>query len=165
MFLFLVIALPLLEIAGFIMIGGEIGVGMSLLWVIGSVIVGFSLLSSMGKQTLQKAQKSVDAEVYPFEEMFDGICILIGALLLIFPGFVSDFLAIPLLVPFIRRGIFIFLKSQHKDVLDKFSRNAEGATFWYCEKRGGGSEKREGGTSKTIEGDFRRVEEKDENDK
>lgn len=164
MFLFFVITLPLLEIAGFIMIGGEIGVSMSLLWVIGSVIVGFSLLSSMGGQTLQKAQKSVDAEVYPFEEMFEGICILIGALLLIFPGFISDFLAIPLLVPFIRRGIFIFLKSQHKDVLDKFSRNAEGATFWYCEKRSG-SEKRKGSTSKTIEGNFKHLEDKDENNK
>lgn len=157
MFFLLIVVLPLLEIVGFIVIGGKIGVGLSLLWVIGSAIAGFSLMATMGGQTLQKAKKSVDAEVYPFEEMFDGICILIGALLLIFPGFIGDFLALPLLITPVRNWIFRFLKSQHKDILDKFSKNAKGATSWYY------YEERKSGASKTIEGDFKHVD--DENEK
>ena len=38
--LFLVIFLPILEIIGFIVIGGQIGVGLSLLWVMADVFVG-----------------------------------------------------------------------------------------------------------------------------
>jgi UPF0716 protein FxsA len=139
--------LPLIEIAGFILIGGKIGVGLSLLWVIASVFAGFYFLMTMGGQTLRKARKSVDADVYPFEEMFDGICVLIGALLLIFPGFVSDFLAVPLLAPFLRRGIFRFLKYQHAGLWNDLGKNAEGFTAWYYEER-------KGGVSKIIEGEF-----------
>lgn len=145
------IFLPLLEIAGFIIIGGKIGVGLSLLWVAASTLAGFYFLAAMGTQTLQKAKKSVDADIYPFEEMFDGLCILLGALLLIFPGFVSDFLALPLLIAPLRRGIFRFLKYQHKTVLDNLSKNTQGFTCWYYEERRGGS-------PPTIEGNFRRVD-------
>lgn len=150
--LFLMIFLPLLEIAGLIVIGGKIGVGLSLLWVIAATIAGFYFLAAMGTQTLQKAKKSVDADIYPFEEMFDGFCILLGALLLIFPGFISDFLALPLLAAPVRRAIFRFLKYQHQSVLNNLSKSTQGFTCWYYEERTGGA-------PRTIEGEFRRVEE------
>lgn len=146
--------LPLLEIAGFIEIGGKIGVGLSLLWVIAATVAGFMLLTTMGLQTLKKAKSSVDADIYPFEEMFDGFCILLGAGLLIFPGFVSDFLSLPLLIAPVRGWIFKFLKSQHNSVLNNLSKNSQGFTAWYYEERKNGS-------SKTIEGEFKRVD-KDE---
>lgn len=148
----LFLMLPLIEIAGFIQIGGEIGIGLSLLWVIASTITGFVLLGTMGTHTIKKAKKSVDADIYPFEEMFDGFCILIGAALLIFPGFISDFLAVPLLVPSLRRWIFRFLKSQHNSVLDNLGKNAQGFTSWYYEKKSDES------SSTTIEGTFKRIE-------
>lgn len=149
----LFLMLPLLEIAGFIMIGGKIGVGWALLWVIGSTVAGFSFLLSMGTQTLQKAKKSVNADVYPFEEMFDGLCILLGAALLVFPGFISDFLALPLLVAPIRHLIFRVLKSQHTSVLNNLSKNAQGFTYWYYE------EKNSPPGTVTIEGEFKKVDE------
>lgn len=149
---FLLIVLPLLEIAGFIVIGGRIGVGLSLLWVVAAALAGFYFLAAMGAQTLQKAKKSVDADVYPFEEMFDGLCLLAGGLLLIFPGFVSDFLALPLLAAPVRRAIFKFLKYQHESVLNNLSKGTQGFTYWYYEER-------KTAAPRTIEGEFRRVEE------
>lgn len=153
-FMFLMALLPLLEIAGFIMIGGRIGIGLSLLWVIMDVVVGLTLLATMGGQTLQKAKNSVAADVYPFEEMFDGLCILTGALLLIFPGFISDFLALPLLIAPVRHWIFRFLKYQHNSILNNLSKNTQGFTYWYYEER-------KNGGSDVIEGEFRRTD--DEN--
>lgn len=150
--LFLFIFLPLLEIAGFVIIGGKIGVGLSLLWVIAATMAGFYFLAAMGAQTLQKARKSVDADVYPFEEMFDGLCILLGALLLIFPGFISDFLALPLLIAPVRHWIFRFLKSRHENVLGSLGKTTQGFTCWYY------AEKKSPPGAKTIEGDFKRVE-------
>jgi len=149
--IFLIVFLPLLEIAGFIIIGGKIGIGWSLLWVILDTMAGFYILATMGSQTLQKAKKSVDADIYPFEEMFDGFCILAGALLLIFPGFISDFLALPLLLPPLRHWIFRFLKASHESILNDLGKTSRGFTYWYYE------EKSPDGT-KTIEGDFKRVE-------
>ncbi len=146
--LLLVIFLPLLEIAGFIIIGGKIGVGWSLLWIITDVIVGMMILSTMGGNILRSAQKSIDKkDDYPFEELFDGFCILTGAVLLIFPGFISDFLALPLLIPPVRHWIFLYLKYKHNSVLNELSKKSQGFTYWYYEER-------TGGTTKTIEGEF-----------
>jgi UPF0716 family protein affecting phage T7 exclusion len=151
MLLFLLFMLPLLEIAGFIVIGGRIGVGSSLLWVIFDVIAGFWLLTAMGAATLNKAKASVKADVYPFEEMFDGFCIIFGAALLIFPGFISDFIALPLLFPPSRRLIFLFLKTQHDSILKDLSKKSQGFTYWYYEEHKTGAT-----PGKTIEGEFRR---------
>jgi UPF0716 protein FxsA len=151
--LFLLTLLPLMEITGFIIIGGKIGIGLSLLWVIADMIAGLTLLTTMGGQTLRKAKKSVADDIYPFEEMFDGFCIIIGALLLIFPGFISDALALPLLIAPIRSGIFKFLKYQHSSIFNNLSKSSQGFTYWYYEERNG--------PAKTIDGDFRRTDEED----
>lgn len=154
----LIIFLPLLEIIGFIVIGGQIGVGLSLLWVIADVIIGSMLLATMGGRTLQKAKKSAATETYPFEEVFDGFCIMIGALLLIFPGFISDVLALPLLIPPVRHWIFLFLKHKHNNVFNDLSKSSQGFTTWYYEESPDGTtikEFRGGSTIKTIEGEFR----------
>lgn len=148
----LTVFLPLLEIAGFVVIGGEIGLGWSLLWVIGATMAGFYFMATMGAQTLHKAKKSVAADVYPFEEMFDGICILVGALLLIFPGFFSDFLALPLLVAPVRRGIFRFLKYQHESFFNDLGKSAQGFSYWYYEEKNSPP-------ATVVEGEFKRVEE------
>lgn len=151
MFLFfLIIFLPLLEIAGFIAVGGRIGVGLSLLWVVLDVVVGLSLLTGTGGITLRRAQQSTNDDAYPFEEMFDGFCTIIGALLLIFPGFISDALALPLLLPPLRRGLFYFLKNQHSAVFNDLGSRSRGFAHWYYEERAGS-----GRVVKTIEGTAR----------
>ena len=133
--------LPLAEIAGFIIIGGRIGFFYSLCWLVGSTALGFSLLQNLGAP-LRDARKNQT----PFDDMADTLCTLAGALLLIFPGFVSDILAIPLLVPPLRR---LLLQGLRKDTLEGLGRNAQGFTSWYYEERS-----TEAG-SKTIEGEFR----------
>lgn len=148
---FLMAFLPLVEIAGFIIIGGKIGLGWSLLWVIGATMAGFYFFATMGAQTLHKAKKSVAADVYPFEEMFDGICILIGALLLIFPGFISDFLALPLLLAPLRRGIFRFLKYRHESIFNNLGKSTQGFAYWYYEEK-------HSLPTTVVEGEFKRVD-------
>lgn len=153
--------LPLFEIAGFIIIGGKIGVGYTFLWVILSAFAGVYFLTTMGGKTLLKARDSVKSDVYPFEEMFDGICILIGALLLIFPGFVSDFLAVFLLVPFLRRWVFRFLKYQHESLWNDLGKNAKGFTSWYYEERTSGGKTTRASGASIIDGEFRQIDKDD----
>ena len=154
MFIFLlVIFLPLIEVIGFIVIGGKIGVGLSLLWVMADVIIGVTLLTTLGASALRKAATSAEAGTLPVEEMFDGFCIIVGALLLIFPGFISDFLALPLLIPLTRHWIFLFLKHKHGSILNSLDKTSQSFTYWYYEERGND------GPVKTLEGDFRNTDE------
>ena len=95
----------------------------------------------------------MESGVRPLEDMFDGVCIIVGALLLIFPGFISDFLALPLLLPLTRHWIFLFLKRQHGGILNDINQKSQGFSYWYYE------ESRSGDTVKTIEGDFRSTDE------
>lgn len=153
MFLFFfVIFLPLLEIAGFIAVGGRLGIGLTLLWVILDVVAGMTLLATLGGTTLKRARSSVESDIYPFEEMFDGFCIIAGAMLLIFPGFVSDLLALPLLLAPVRGWIFRQIKEQHGAFYDDLSRRSQGFTHWYYEER------HDGRIVKTIEGEARNVD-------
>jgi len=148
--------LPLLEIAGFVVIGGEMGVGNSILWVIFDVFAGVYLLLSMGRTTLIQANHSVEKDVYPLKEIFDAICILVGSLLLMFPGFVSDALALLFLMPWLRAGIFAFLKWQNESVLEEFTKKGQGFADRYYEH--------ESVTTKVIEGDFTVVKDDQKNE-
>jgi len=103
-FLTLLILLPLFEIAGFVVIGGEIGLGATLLWLIGSAALGVWVLRGQGG--IWSRVQTADDDLFVVEGMFGALCLLAAGLLLIFPGFISDFIALPLLVPPLRRLIF-----------------------------------------------------------
>lgn len=129
----LFIILPLLEIAGFVVIGSKIGFGYTILWLIAAIFLGIYSLAFQGKSALTRANKSINNDTYPLKEMFDGIFIIIGALLLIFPGFVSDIIAVFFLTPPIRWAIYEILKAQNESVLEEFTKSGESFTSRYYE--------------------------------
>lgn len=98
--------LPIIEIIGFVTIGAKLGAGMTLLWLFAAGWGGFYLLQSRGKSAWVRAQKAQEDDIFAMRDLFDGIAILIASLLLIFPGFISDFLAVPFLLAPLRNWIF-----------------------------------------------------------
>lgn len=113
-YLFLpILLLPFAEIAGFVVIGGRIGLGASLLWLVSATSLGFYILRTKGFASWGQAQKMATAENWSFgRALSDSFCYLIGAILLIFPGFISDFIAIPFLIAPLRH---IFGKKAPQD--------------------------------------------------
>lgn len=103
-FFSVLIFLPLIEIAGFVVIGGKIGLGATLLWLIGAGMLGTYILRGQGG--VWSRVQTADDDLFVIEGMFDAVCLLAAGLLLIFPGFISDIIALPLLVPQLRRLIF-----------------------------------------------------------
>lgn len=101
MYIFLLF--PLVEIIGFVTIGGDIGLGGTLLWLFLSAWGGMVLLKKFGHHVMQPPQNEED--FFKNAEVFDPLCQLAAGLLLIFPGFISDFIAIPFLVPVFRNFI------------------------------------------------------------
>jgi UPF0716 protein FxsA len=96
------LALPLLEIAVFVVVGGWIGLWPTLGLVLLSGILGAVLLRAQGFLVLRRAREAALRDELPVAEALDGLCVLLAGVLLILPGFVTDALAILLLLPPVR---------------------------------------------------------------
>lgn len=94
--------MPLAEIAAFIFVGREVGVGVTLLLVLTSVIAGAILLRIQGLGVLRKIQTASQSGEDPGRQLVHGVMIVIAAFLLIIPGFLSDIVGLLLFVPAIR---------------------------------------------------------------
>ncbi|WP_440896089.1 FxsA family protein [Amphibacillus sp. Q70] len=100
--LLLMISIPTLEIALFIWAGSHVG-GWSIIGLIVLTgLIGGTLAKQQGIDTLRRAQQSMQNGQRPTEEIFDGICILLGGILLLTPGFITDVVGLILLLPFTR---------------------------------------------------------------
>ena len=87
-FLFiLLLAVPIVEIALFIKIGGLIGLWPTIGIVIATALAGAALLRSQGLATLRSARASLAENRFPLDQVFDGLCLAVAGALLLTPGF------------------------------------------------------------------------------
>ena len=100
--LLVMIAVPLMEIAVFIQIGGWIGLAPTLATVVVTALIGTALLRHQGLSTLMKARESLALGRFPVSEVFDGLCLVFAGALLLTPGFVTDAIGFLLFVPALR---------------------------------------------------------------
>jgi UPF0716 protein FxsA len=98
----LLLALPFLEIAGFIIVGNEIGVLATLGLIILSIFVGVFLLRLQGFGLVQKIREETAAGRSPKRELVHGVMLFFAALLLIIPGFITDIIGLLLFIPAVR---------------------------------------------------------------
>lgn len=101
----LAIALPFLEIAGFVWIGGRLGLPLTLLWVLAAMVGGLLLLRRTGLQAVSRLRAAMEAGTEPGHSMLDAACFAAAAMLLIVPGFFSDALALILVLPVTRHWL------------------------------------------------------------
>lgn len=156
----ILIGLPLLEIAGFVVIGDKIGVGLTILWVIASAILGIYLFATQGATTWGRARSRVEKDEFPFLEMFDALCILFASPLLIIPGFFTDAVGLLLLLPPVRKLLFKALESNQESFIKQF--NEQGGHFFYSRTD---RENSTGRDTTIIDADFREVDETDSDNK
>ena len=98
----LFIGLPLLEIAVFIEVGGEIGVWPTIAATVVTALAGSVLLRAQGLATLTRARAQMDQGQLPAREMFEGVCLVLAGAMLLLPGFVTDFIGLLLFIPPLR---------------------------------------------------------------
>lgn len=99
------IVVPIVEIAVLMQVGGAIGGVETLVLVIVMAVVGASLARRQGLSAMQKLQRAMATghEVGP--SMVEGVLVLVAAVLMITPGFVTDGVGLLLLVPPVRRAV------------------------------------------------------------
>ena len=108
----LFLAVPLIEIALFIQVGGAIGLWPTLAIVILTAILGTALVRSQGLAVLNQLRGSFEELRDPTEPLAHGAMILFSGALLLTPGFFTDAVGFALLVPGIRAAVFKFLRSR-----------------------------------------------------
>jgi len=109
---FLLLFIPILEISVFILIGGEIGVGWTLLMILVTAILGSILLRIQGFSTLSKIQAESAKGGLPAKELVNGVMILIAGVLLLTPGFVTDSIGFLLFFPPFRHFLWSTIASK-----------------------------------------------------
>lgn len=119
----LILLLPLIEIAGFVIVGRQIGLLATLLLVIASAVIGMAILRRQGFQALSKLRQQNLPRDLPAEKFFDTAMVLLAGLLLIVPGFFTDIIAILVLVPFVRT--FIARRLAARAVVVNFEASAD----------------------------------------
>ncbi len=100
-----IFALPILEIAGFIIVGSWIGVIPTLLLIILTSALGIFVLRIQGFVTLAQMQKKLQAGEHPAIEAMSGTLLMFAGFLLFLPGFITDIIGLLLLIPIIRLGV------------------------------------------------------------
>ncbi|MCV2892604.1 FxsA family protein [Lentibacter sp. XHP0401] len=108
------IAVPLIEIALFIQVGGAIGLWPTLLIVILTALLGTSLLRNQGALALNNLRNSFNDLRDPTEPLAHGAMILFSGALLLTPGFFTDTMGFLLLVPAVRHALFNYVRARVK---------------------------------------------------
>lgn len=113
MWLFLAfLAVPLIEIALFIQVGGSIGLWPTLGIVILTAILGTWLVRTQGRLAINHLRSSFNELNDPTEPLAHGAMILIAGALLLTPGFFTDAVGFALLTPVFRRAAFQYLRKR-----------------------------------------------------
>jgi len=103
-----------LEVAGFVWVGQWLGLGWTLLLIIGSAILGVALLRQQGLRTANMMMHKMRTKQFVSAEDFaDTPFVMLGAILLIIPGFFSDILGLLCFLPPIRQ-FFVKLLSKKR---------------------------------------------------
>ena len=100
------IGLPTLEIFLMIKIGNKVGALNTVALIFLTAIIGIYFAKLQGIQNLKSGMVNLYKNKLPVYELLTGASIAIAALLLIIPGFFTDFLGFLLLIPFTRKIIF-----------------------------------------------------------
>ncbi|MEM1373466.1 MAG: FxsA family protein [Pseudomonadota bacterium] len=100
--LFAFIAVPLIEIALFIQVGGLIGLWPTLAIVVLTAFLGTWLVRSQGMRAMGDLRGRFERLDDPTEPLAHGAMILVSAVLLLTPGFFTDAVGFALLIPPVR---------------------------------------------------------------
>ena len=106
------IAIPLIEIALFIQVGGLIGLWPTLLIVLGTAILGSWLVRTQGARELQNLRGAFNDLRDPTEPLAGGAMILFAGALLLTPGFFTDAVGFALLIPRVRKAAYNAVRSR-----------------------------------------------------
>lgn len=107
----LFIIIPIIEITVLMQVGALLGVWPTIAIVIFTAWLGAKYVRQQGIATLNSVQNKMAQGQMPSDEIVTGLMLLVAGVLLVTPGFVTDFLGLSLLLPAVRQAIAGSVKS------------------------------------------------------
>lgn len=106
------LAVPVIEIALFIRVGGLIGLWPTLALVVLGTLAGALVVRSQGTRTQTELRRAMAGLGDPAEPLAHGAMILLAGLLLMLPGFFTDACGLVLLIPQVRSAVLRWLSGR-----------------------------------------------------
>jgi len=117
--LLLFISIPLIEIYLFIKVGSFIGAFNTISLILITAIIGIVYARYEGFNTLKSGMSQLVKNQLPVYEIVSGAALAFAALLLILPGFATDFLGFLLIFPPTRKLLFKKVRNKYPDQNNK----------------------------------------------
>lgn len=152
----LLVGLVVLELTVMIEVGSVIGALPTVGLLILTAVLGSSLVRSEGIKTLFNAQQKMQQGEMPGREVMGGMILALAGLLLIIPGFVTDFFGILLLQPWLRNKLADKLIGSNQFRMQMGGFQSRQQPFDEVPGSDQPGQSQRGGT--TIEGEFERKE-------
>lgn len=106
------LAVPLIEIAVFVLVGSQIGVLATIGLVIATAVAGSILLRIQGFGVLSRIRAKMESGGNPGRDLVDALMVMLAGILLLTPGFVTDSIGILLFLPPVRTLVWSFLSTR-----------------------------------------------------
>lgn len=110
------LVLPLLELVVLVQVAGAVGAGWTVLLLLISTVFGLWLVRLQGARAWRALVSSLREGGLPTKELADGVLVLLGGVLLVLPGFVTDAIGVLLVLPGTRavaRMVLLALVGRH----------------------------------------------------
>ena len=129
--LLLILLVPIIEIYLFIKIGSQIGAFNTISLIFLTAIIGVYYAKYEGLNTLKSAIKQTIKNEIPIYEIVSGAALAFAAILMIIPGFLTDFIGLLIIFPWTRKMLFRriskknfkknknFIEGEYEDIDDK----------------------------------------------
>lgn len=111
-FLFAVFLFIYVELSLLVWVGSHLGILMLILLLIGSSLLGITLIRVRGWYSLTRIKQQLTQGQLPTDALFGSLRWLVAGILFVIPGFVTDILAFVLLSPLGRYMINAFIGSR-----------------------------------------------------
>ena len=118
-FLLLLIGIPVIEIYLFIKLGSQIGAFYTILLIFVTAFFGVVYARYEGFNTLRSGMSQMVKNELPIYEIISGAALAFAALLLILPGFATDFIGLLIIFPPTRKLIFKKVSNKQKPINKK----------------------------------------------
>jgi len=108
----LLLSIPILEIAVFILVGSKIGVLSTLVLIFATTLLGAVLLRVQGFGVIKRIRRILDEGHVPAKELVHGSMIFLAGILLFMPGFITDAIGLLLFIPAAREFGWSLLRNR-----------------------------------------------------
>jgi UPF0716 protein FxsA len=117
--LLLFTVIPIVELAVLLRINQQIGIGYTLLLVLLTGIAGAWLAKNEGHVIFFRIRNEIREGRMPGDELVNGLCVLIGGVLLITPGILTDLTGFLLIIPLTRSLIKQKIKNKMRQMIQE----------------------------------------------